>query len=135
MTRHVVLDVGWVCPEAPWEMLETTQIMEIMIRYNANAGPLPTPQFTNQDVTPFPHDPISVATRQWGASSETVFETMNEKHPWLYRGQVVPTDQTVTVEAVVTERNDNTRSISADGFLMVDRRIVYKLTDFTLKVK
>jgi 3-hydroxymyristoyl/3-hydroxydecanoyl-(acyl carrier protein) dehydratase len=76
-----------------------------------------------------------VATKRWGASSETVFETMNEKHQWLYRGQVVPTDQIVTVEAVITEMNDNTRSIRADGFLMVDGRIVYKLTDFTLKVK
>ena len=60
---------------------------------------------------------------------------MNEKHLWLYRGQVVPTDQTVTVEAVITEMDDNTLSIRADGFLKVDGRIVYKLTDFTLKAK
>ncbi|MBT3257008.1 MAG: type I polyketide synthase [Deltaproteobacteria bacterium] len=76
-----------------------------------------------------------VATRRWGASYETVFEGMNEKHQWLYRGQVVPTDQTVTVEAVITEVDDDERSIRADGFLMVDGRVVYKLTDFTLTVK
>ena len=76
-----------------------------------------------------------VATRRWGASYETVFEGMNEKHQWLYRGQVVPADQTVTVEAVITEVNDKARLIRADGFLMVDGRVVYKLTDFTLTVK
>ncbi|MBW2707739.1 MAG: type I polyketide synthase [Deltaproteobacteria bacterium] len=73
-----------------------------------------------------------VATRRWGASYETVFEGMNEKHQWLYRGQVVPTDQTVTVEAVMTGMDDKTKSIRADGFLMVDGRVVYKLTDFVL---
>ncbi len=76
-----------------------------------------------------------VATRRWGALPETVFEGMTEKHQWLYRGQVVPTDQTVTIEAFITEMNDNVGSIRADGFLMVDGRVVYKLTDFTLTVK
>jgi len=38
-------------------------------------------------------------------------------------------DQTVTVEAVITEINDNAKSIRADGFLMVDGRVVYKLTN------
>ena len=61
------------------------------------------------------------AAERWGASPETMFEGMNEKHQWLYRGQVVPTDQTVTVEAVVTEVIDKARSIRADGFLMVER--------------
>ena len=76
-----------------------------------------------------------VATRRWGASPKTIFEGTNEKHQWLYRGQVVPTDQNVTVEAVVTGVDDNARSIRADGFLMVDGRVVYNLTDFTLMVK
>ena len=75
------------------------------------------------------------AAQRWGASSETVFEGTNEKHQWLYRGQVVPTDEAVTVEAVVTEVNDKARLIRADGFLMVDGRVVYKLTDFTLKMR
>ncbi|MCP4578946.1 MAG: type I polyketide synthase, partial [Deltaproteobacteria bacterium] len=76
-----------------------------------------------------------VATRRWGASPETIFEGMNAKHQWLYRGQVVPTDQNVTVEAVVTRMDNEARSIRADGFLSVDGRVVYKLTDFTLEVK
>jgi acyl transferase domain-containing protein/3-hydroxymyristoyl/3-hydroxydecanoyl-(acyl carrier protein) dehydratase len=75
------------------------------------------------------------ATKRWGASSETVFEGTNEKHQWLYRGQVVSTDQAVTVEAIITEINDSTRLIRAGGFLMVDGRVVYKLTDFTLKMR
>ena len=76
-----------------------------------------------------------VATRRWGASPETEFEGITGKHQWLYRGQVVPTDNTVTVEAVVTGIDDRLRSVCADGFLMVDGRVVYKLTDFMLKVK
>ena len=75
------------------------------------------------------------ATKRWGASPETVFEGISGKHQWLYRGQVIPTDNTVTVEATVTEIDDQVRSIGADGFLMVDGRVVYKLTDFMLKVK
>ena len=76
-----------------------------------------------------------VATKRWGASPETEFEGITGKHQWLYRGQVVPTDNTVTVEAVVTGIDDQARSVRADGFLMVDGRVVYKLTDFMLKVK
>ncbi len=75
------------------------------------------------------------ATKRWGASPETVFEGITGKHQWLYRGQMAPTDNTVTVEAVVTGIDDQVRSIRADGFLMVDGRVVYKLKDFILKVK
>ena len=60
---------------------------------------------------------------------------MNEKHQWFDGGQVVPKDKTATVEAVITEMDDDARSIRSDGFLMVDGRVVYKLTDFTLTVK
>ena len=75
------------------------------------------------------------ATKRWGASPETVFKGMDAKHQWLYRGQIVPKDKTVTVEAVITEMDDSARSVRADGFLMVDGRVVYRLTDFTLRVK
>jgi hypothetical protein len=49
--------------------------------------------------------------------------------------EVVLKDKTVTVEAVITEMDDDARSIRGDGLLMVDGLVVYKLTDFTLRVK
>ena len=49
--------------------------------------------------------------------------------------EVVPKDKTVTVDAVIAEMDDDARSIRADGLLMVDGNVVYKLTDFTMRVK
>ncbi len=54
------------------------------------------------------------------------------KHEWLYRGQVVPKDSLVTVQAVITDRDDVTHTLKADGFLAVDGRIIYRMKDFTL---
>ncbi|MCP4576872.1 MAG: hypothetical protein GY846_11370 [Deltaproteobacteria bacterium] len=49
--------------------------------------------------------------------------------------EVVLKDKTVTLEAVITEMDDDARSIRADGLLMVNGFVVYKLTDFTMRVK
>lgn len=53
------------------------------------------------------------------------------KHKWLYRGQVIPSDSLVTVRAWVKSRNDEDRTIVCDGFLSVDGRDIYGMTDFT----
>ena len=55
-------------------------------------------------------------------------------HRWRYRGQVVPTSKEVTVQAVFTAREDTTRTLTADGFLLVDGLIIYQMNDFTLRV-
>jgi acyl transferase domain-containing protein/3-hydroxymyristoyl/3-hydroxydecanoyl-(acyl carrier protein) dehydratase len=55
-------------------------------------------------------------------------------HSWVYRGQVVPTCERVTVTAVVTASDDANRRLTADGFLSVDGRTIYKMKDFTLGV-
>jgi len=77
-----------------------------------------------------------VAAERWGAGPETRFETMlpGARHAWVYRGQVIPADQEVTVEAVVTRVDDAARTLWADGFLMVDGRIIYQMKDFTLRL-
>jgi hypothetical protein len=53
----------------------------------------------------------------------------------MYRGQVIPTNETVTVQSVVTHLDDATRTLTADGFLSVDGRTIYQMKDFTLTLR
>ena len=54
-----------------------------------------------------------------------------EPHTWIYRGQVVPTNRLVTVEACLTERRDGPEPVlKADGFLKVDGLPIYEMRDF-----
>jgi 3-oxoacyl-(acyl-carrier-protein) synthase/3-hydroxymyristoyl/3-hydroxydecanoyl-(acyl carrier protein) dehydratase len=55
-------------------------------------------------------------------------------HRWLYRGQVVPGDRRVAVQAVVTacEETEAGGHLTADGWLLVDGRAIYRMNDFTL---
>jgi acyl transferase domain-containing protein/3-hydroxymyristoyl/3-hydroxydecanoyl-(acyl carrier protein) dehydratase len=55
-------------------------------------------------------------------------------HRWRYRGQVAPTSKEVTVQAVLTARDNATRTLTADGFLLVDGLLIYQMNDFTLRV-
>ncbi|MEI8197118.1 MAG: type I polyketide synthase, partial [Phycisphaerae bacterium] len=81
-----------------------------------------------------------VAHRRWGTNepespAHTTFQTLarnQQKHSWIYRGQIIPTDKQVTVEAVITEIDDPRRLIRANGFLTVDGRVIYQMTDFAI---
>ncbi len=81
------------------------------------------------------------AHRRWASGirvppmSDTIhFQTLarNEKHSWIYRGQILPTDKKVTVEAAITHIDDARRLLRADGFLIVDNRVIYQMKDFTI---
>jgi 3-hydroxymyristoyl/3-hydroxydecanoyl-(acyl carrier protein) dehydratase len=77
-----------------------------------------------------------VAARRWEA--ETVrFEDVvpGTRHRWVYRGQVLPTDRAVSVQAMVTAVDDAQRFLQADGLLSVDGRIIYQMNDFTLRLQ
>jgi len=65
-----------------------------------------------------------------------VFESMalNQPHEWIYRGQILPVDDKVTIQAVITEIDDQAKIIKADGFLTVDGRIIYQMKDFALRI-
>lgn len=67
---------------------------------------------------------------------EFAFESMALKqlHEWVYRGQILPVDEKVTVQAVITEIDDQSRNLKADGFLTVDGRIIYQMKDFALRI-
>ena len=58
---------------------------------------------------------------------------MNAKHEWTYRGQVIPRDSLVTVEAIVTAWDDEHLLLTADGFLSVDGRVIYGMKNFTVR--
>jgi 3-hydroxymyristoyl/3-hydroxydecanoyl-(acyl carrier protein) dehydratase len=55
-------------------------------------------------------------------------------HRWLYRGQVVPGDGMVSVQACISACQDppGVGRLTADGTLAVDGRVIYKMNDFTL---
>jgi len=73
-----------------------------------------------------------IAAERWGnGPCETV--ATNERHEWVYRGQVIPADREVTVEAVVTHVDAARRLLRADGYLSVDGRVIYGMKDFTLR--
>jgi len=77
-----------------------------------------------------------VAAKKWGVDPNSQFETVacGEKQSWNYRGQIIPTNKKVLVEAVMTTVDDDMKMLKADGFLSVDGKIIYQLKDFTLKL-
>lgn len=57
---------------------------------------------------------------------------LQHQHEWVYRGQVIPRDKTVTVDVVVTAVDDASRTATAAGFLTVDGRVIYQMKEFRL---
>ena len=75
-----------------------------------------------------------MAANRWGAGAGTVFESpvIGRSHRWTYRGQIVPTDHRVTVQAEIKARDDRLRRLVADGHLEVDGKIIYQMHDFAI---
>jgi 3-hydroxymyristoyl/3-hydroxydecanoyl-(acyl carrier protein) dehydratase len=65
------------------------------------------------------------------------FDTMVPElsHQWLYRGQIIPENSEVSIEAVIKDVDNENMLLKADGHLSVDGRIIYQMTDFTLRIK
>ena len=76
------------------------------------------------------------AVKRWGGAANTVLETIahGEQHRWNYRGQIVPSNDKVLVEAVVTSVDDEQRLLKADGYLSVDGKVIYQMKDFSLRL-
>ncbi len=80
------------------------------------------------------------AARHWQSElqgKDYTFESiaLNQKHEWIYRGQILPTDSRVTIQAVIRDIDEMTRTVTADGFLSVDGRIIYQMKDFALRIR
>jgi 3-hydroxymyristoyl/3-hydroxydecanoyl-(acyl carrier protein) dehydratase len=57
------------------------------------------------------------------------------KHSWIYRGQILPENKIVTIDAVITEiRDEPEPAIQADGYLIVDGLYIYKMENFGIKL-
>ena len=59
---------------------------------------------------------------------------MGQSHRWTYRGQIVPTNQRVTVQAEIKVCDDQARLLVADGYLGVDGKVIYQMNDFSLRL-
>ena len=75
-----------------------------------------------------------MAVSRWGASGGDTFESPvnGAAHRWTYRGQIVPTDHRVSVQAVIKARDDGLKRLLADGHLEVDGKIIYQMHDFAI---
>lgn len=79
------------------------------------------------------------AVARWGQQKQLanyVFDTVasGQPHSWTYRGQIIPADKQVMVEAVITHIDNQSKLICADGLLSVDGRIIYQMKGFSLKM-
>lgn len=72
-----------------------------------------------------------VARERFGSPNAAVI-TLGQKHRWLYRGQIAPTNSRVTVEAWITAADDRTQTLVADGLLSVDGKAIYQMNRFTV---
>jgi PfaB family protein len=78
-----------------------------------------------------------MATRRWPQLADTHYFSLvaGTSHQWIYRGQIVPHNKKVTVEAAVTMINDKpVPGIWADGFLKVDGLHIYEMKNFGLQL-
>jgi len=76
------------------------------------------------------------AADRFGADANTSLLAMapGVEHAWIYRGQILPTDERVVVQAAVTDVDEATRTLRADGHLWVDNRLIYQMTNFAVTI-
>jgi 3-hydroxymyristoyl/3-hydroxydecanoyl-(acyl carrier protein) dehydratase len=77
------------------------------------------------------------AVERWGwhPGKTLAAVALGKHHSWLYRGQIVPSNSRVTVEAWITAVDDDTHTLIADGFLSVDGKIIYQMNDFSVRME
>ncbi len=75
-----------------------------------------------------------MALQRWNLKSDCQFApiTRNHEHHWMYRGQIIPTNSSVSVEAVVSAVDDEHLTLYADGYLSVDGKVIYQMKDFAI---
>ncbi len=77
-----------------------------------------------------------VAASRWGVNPRSVFESpgLEQAHGWTYRGQILPANRRVTVQAEIKACDDRRRQIVADGYLDADGRTIYQMKDFSVRL-
>jgi 3-hydroxymyristoyl/3-hydroxydecanoyl-(acyl carrier protein) dehydratase len=77
------------------------------------------------------------AMERWGRNaSRSRFEiTPESEHTWSYRGQILPENKKVDVEAVITNiQEDPWPMIRANGWLKVDGKTIYEMKNYSLRM-
>jgi PfaB family protein len=60
---------------------------------------------------------------------------MDEPHSWSYRGQIIPDNKTIEVDAVITKLVDTpVPTLYANGFLKVDGLYIYQMENFGFRL-
>ncbi|MCE9533679.1 MAG: hypothetical protein K8T89_21515 [Planctomycetes bacterium] len=73
-----------------------------------------------------------LAADRWKVPVDRVIcPALGHTHRWVYRGQVIPRDREVTVQAVVVDEAEG--RLTVEGLLSVDGRIIYRMTDFVVE--
>jgi 3-hydroxymyristoyl/3-hydroxydecanoyl-(acyl carrier protein) dehydratase len=74
------------------------------------------------------------AWKRWGEPARP-WQTVapGKQHSWVYRGQVLPTDREVQVVLEIVAADEENHRLTANGFLTVDGRVIYQMTDFSLE--
>ena len=77
-----------------------------------------------------------MALHHWGNFHHYQWSLVGgHKHAWTYRGQILPDNNTVQIEAIVTRIQDEPEpAIFVDGLLSVDGLVIYKMENFSLKL-
>ncbi|MFO7831700.1 MAG: type I polyketide synthase, partial [Desulfuromonadaceae bacterium] len=77
-----------------------------------------------------------VAVQRWGGNENSTFDVTahNTEHRWSYRGQIIPSNREIHVEAAISAIDEEQRTITADGFLLVDGKTIYAMNDFCVKL-
>jgi PfaB family protein len=76
------------------------------------------------------------ALQRWPQYVQTHrFEMVCDGHEWQYRGQILPSNHRVVVDAVITHIEEgDTPSLTADGWLQVDHLYIYRMSRFGLRL-
>jgi 3-hydroxymyristoyl/3-hydroxydecanoyl-(acyl carrier protein) dehydratase len=75
-----------------------------------------------------------LAGQRWGVGPGSRFACNLGRHEWTYRGQVVPANKQVIVEAIVTTRDDQKQELTGGGLLAVDGMVIYRMKDFKVRL-
>ena len=77
-----------------------------------------------------------VAAERWQVHPESGFAVMagSGEHRWNYRGQIIPDNRQVVIEADITAIDDQERIVTADGYLSVDDKIIYRMRNFSVQL-
>ena len=76
-----------------------------------------------------------LAVNRWGGGPEVILQApaAGLPHQWAYRGQVVPGNREVILEAEVASVDEDRRIITADGLMSVDGLPIYRLNGFSVQ--